>query len=490
MLFNKFSDAHMNSDYNNARKSKDKSFDGTFFFGVKTTGIFCRPSCPSPVANEENVLYFESIFEALDLGLRPCYRCRPDIEVEHTIGNADGKYVVSTALNMIYDGYLNYHSVVDLAKELLVSDRHLRMLFVENLGVPPVKIAKMHKSLFAKKLLLFSNRSITDIAFASGFGSLRQFNDVFKEIFGATPSLTRKERKVDHGSQNNSTLLLKYKEPFDFSQVLSFMKMRVMDGVEVISENSYSRTFRTETAKGYFTVADNRKKSALELRIDSDDIRCFMEIYNRARRMFDLDRDFAAINKRFRNDKLLSKGMVHGHVPRLPLAFNPFEFAVRAILGQQISVKAATTLAARITEQAGLKTDDRFPPGLDYFFPNPSELLSLQIDDLGITKTRQATIKTVTKAILDNAVQLSQNQSFEQFHKEFSALKGIGDWTINYVAMRGLGMIDSFPAGDLGVIKALTVDGSVPSQAEILSMAEHWRPYRSYAALCLWNSAK
>ncbi|MBI9091443.1 MAG: methylphosphotriester-DNA--protein-cysteine methyltransferase family protein [Desulfobacterium sp.] len=178
----------MNKEFSRARIKKDKNFDGKFLFGVKTTGIFCRPSCPSPVAKEENVTYFNTIFEAIEKGLRPCFRCRPDVDVEYYNGNISGVSVVNNALERIYDGYLNYHSIQDLAKELLLSDRHLRKLFVDNLGVPPIKIARHHKSLFAKKLLLFSDQSITDIAFASGFGSIRQFNTVFKTVFGKTPT--------------------------------------------------------------------------------------------------------------------------------------------------------------------------------------------------------------------------------------------------------------------------------------------------------------
>ena len=177
----------MKETYKTARINKDKNFDGKFFFGVKTTGIFCRPSCPAPLAKEENVVYFKDIFEALDQFYRPCLRCRPDINLDYYNGNASGTLTVQTALKMIYDGYLNFHSVADLAGELKVSDRHLRKLFIENLGVPPVKIAKYHRAMFAKKLLMFSRQTVTDIAFASGFGSIRQFNQVFKEIFGIAP---------------------------------------------------------------------------------------------------------------------------------------------------------------------------------------------------------------------------------------------------------------------------------------------------------------
>jgi AraC family transcriptional regulator of adaptative response / DNA-3-methyladenine glycosylase II len=477
----------MNTEFSRARIKKDKNFDGTFLFGVKTTGIFCRPSCPSPVAKEENVIYFNTLFEAIEKGFRPCYRCKPDVEVEYYNGNIHGASVVNTALGKIYDGYLNYNAIQDLAKELHLSDRHLRKLFVDHLGVPPIKIARYHKSLFAKKLLLFSDQSVTDIAFASGFGSIRQFNDVFKEIFGKPPTMVREESMTKKSSQDNTTLLLKYKKPFNFSHILSFMKPRAMKGMEVITENSYARTFRTDRAKGFFVVKDNPERSALELRIACDDIKCYMEIHNRVRRMFDLDTDFTVINKKFARDKQLVQGMVEGHVPRLPIAFDPFEFVVRAILGQQISVKAATTLAARVARQAAMETGNSFPQGLDHFFPTPSELMNLDLGGLGVTRTRQATIKTAAQGILDRDVQLTANQSFDTFSKDFSKLKGIGEWTVNYVAMRGLGMLDSFPASDIGVIKALATEGTPPSKKEIMAMAEKWRPYRSYATLCLWN---
>lgn len=203
--------------------------------------------------------------------------------------------------------------------------------------------------------------------------------------------------------------------------------------------------------------------------------------------MFDLDTDFAHINQIFRQDNILSKGMENGQVPRLPVAFYPFEFVIRAILGQQISVKAATTLAARLVKRAAQHCDSSFPSGLSYFFPSPSELIQLNLTGLGITATRQTTIQTVTQAVIDKAIDLNASQQQDTFHTQFLSLKGIGNWTASYVAMRGMGMIDSFPTTDLGVIRALSQDSKVPSTKEITAMAEKWRPYRSYATLCLWN---
>ncbi len=478
----------MNKDgYRTARVNKDRGFDGKFFFGVRTTNIFCRPSCPSPIAKEENVLYFDTMFKALETGFRPCLRCRPDINVEYFNSNVDGAETVNAALEMIYDGYLSYHSIHELAKELFISDRHLRKLFNDNIGIPPVKIARYHKAIFSKRLLMFSNLPMTEIASIAGFGSIRQFNDVFKEIFGVSPSGMRKETYENTEKHKEAVLLLPYEGHLDFNQMLMFMNDRAIKGIEVISDGSYCRTFRTNDAKGYFEVWNNPKKSALELRIVSDDIRCYMIIYNRVRKMFDLDRDLSVINEKFIHDPILSQGMENGEVPRLPLAFDTFEFVIRAILGQQISVKAATTLAGRIAEKASIKCESSFPPGLEYFFPEPEEVQNLNLEQLGITKSRQSTLQKVVDDVIDKRVSLSKNQSFQAFKNDLSVIKGIGDWTVDYLAMRGLGMVDSFPSTDLGVINALRIDNKKPTKKEILMIAERWRPYRAYATLCLWN---
>ena len=257
--------------YQEARVMTDQSFDGEFYFGVKTTGIFCRPSCPSPIAKEENVVYFGNVFEALNDGFRPCLRCRPDINVDYYNGNIDGASTVSAALEMIYDGYLIEHSINELASKLFLSDRHLRKLFVENLGVPPIKVAKYHKSIFAKKLLIYSNKSVIEVAFAAGFRSVRQFNDVFKSLFGLTPTAVRRKNSVGAKSSGNMVLRIKHKGIMNFEQILSFMKKRAIRVVETISESSYSRTFRINDASGYFMVTHNPVESVLELNIISDD---------------------------------------------------------------------------------------------------------------------------------------------------------------------------------------------------------------------------
>lgn len=472
--------------YRIAREQKDKNYDGKFYFGVKTTGIFCRPSCPAPVAKEENVAYFDTVFEAIDAGFRPCLRCRPDLQVEYAAQNVDGAGLVNDALKHIYEGYLHHHSLKDLAQALYVSDRQLRKLFVESIGVSPVKVAKYHKALFARKLLQNSDLTITQVSIAAGFGSIRQFNQVFKEVFGRTPTMAR--RRMDQTDEALAPrLLLPYKEPFDFQETLSFFRARAIRGIECIDMSSYRRTFRIGEMKGYLIVMDRAEQSALELQVVTEDIRVLMAVYARVRRMFDLDANLQAISEHLGEDPILKRGMANGSVPRLPQAFDPFEHAIRAVLGQQITVKAATTLAGRVAERAGEKTNG-MPEGLDVFFPTPIELAAADLSELGITLTRQKTIKNVVNALIDGVFDLRLDQPPERFRKEFSSIKGIGEWTVQYVAMRGLGMVDSFPAKDLGIIKALMVDDRKPGEKEILKLAEAWSPYRAYAALCLWQS--
>ncbi|MDC7218920.1 MAG: DNA-3-methyladenine glycosylase [Spirochaetales bacterium] len=280
---------------------------------------------------------------------------------------------------------------------------------------------------------------------------------------------------------------LPYDPSFDYRSVLSFMTPRLIRGVESACDGVYSRTFRFPDGRGWLSLWNNEKESSLEGKIYSDSKGSTGELLKIIRRMFDLDRDKSEINKRFAGDPLLSRGMPRGRVPGLPVAFDPFEFTVRAILGQQITVQAATTLAGRIAERSAHHTGISFPDDLKYFFPTAEELNKTDLTGLGITATRQKTIKTVTGAVLENRISLSPEQSFEEFNNSFLALKGIGPWTVNYVAMRGLGMADAFPASDLGIIKALAVNGKRPTTKDIERQAEKWRPWRSYAALCIWH---
>ncbi len=487
-----------------ARLSKDAGFDGQFLFAVRTTGIFCRPSCPAPTALENNVEYFQRVYEALEHGYRPCFRCRPDLGPEDHVAQAGGGQRVQAALENIQAGFLNGHSVDELAVAVNTSPRQLRKLFDQHLGSPPVRIASYHKALFARRMVVYSHRSMTDIAFASGFGSVRQFNSVFRQLFGQSPTEARQilSSTLPMEQKEQNTQLLKYQSPFHFDVLLAFLKSRAIAGVEHVSEDAYWRSFRVpigradgqvQWASGYLVVRDCPEQSALGLSIHCDDVRCIMPVTQRVRRMFDLDANLDVIRQRFEQEPLLANGLQQDKsVPRLPVAFDAYEFAIRAILGQQVSVKAANTLAARLVQKAAVATTGDFPETLPHFFPAPETLLATDLSDIGLTSTRQNTIRSVLEALISGSVRFDIGQVFDEFHREFSSIKGIGDWTVNYVAIRGMGMKDCFPAADLGIIKALSAqqpDSGKLTTRQIQRLAEDWRPYRSYAALCLWNQS-
>ena len=467
----------MNDLYSKARIARDRNFDGQFYFGVKSTGIFCRPSCPAPTAKEENVVYFNSMFEALEQGFTPCYRCRPDLETEYYNGNAEGSRCVTAALEMIGNGFLNSRSVAELAAANHVSERHLRRLFLEHIGASPARVGIYHRAIFAKKLIVGTKRSFSEIASAAGFRSLRQFNDVVRRLFGRTPSGIR---KVLCTPAPEAVFLLKYRGPFCFSQLLEFMRPRTIPGVEAVTDRTYARTFQDEFGAGFFSVEDEPEASRLRLTVDCDDLRSCMNLCNRVRRMFDLSADMEKIAEVLGDDPLLFDGAPL--IPRLPVAFDPFEFTVRAILGQQITVKAAATFAGRIVEAAGLRCGNA-----GSLFPNPAQFLRLDLSRIGIVRARQETLRTVAGMVFNGELNLSANQTFDAFRSRLLAVRGIGEWTVNYVAMRALGMRDCFPASDLGILKAMARDGQRRTPAEILRIAERWRPYRSHAALCLWR---
>ncbi len=482
----------MHATYRQARLLKDRSFDGQFLFAVRTTGIFCRPSCPSPRANEENVVYFHHLYEALAEGYRPCFRCRPELVLAQVHTDVAGAQRVQMALEKIQAGFLNRHSVNALADVVCVSQRQLRTLFEQHVGLSPVRVANYHRALFARSMVMHSTRLLTDIAFASGFGSVRQFNSVFKRLFGQSPSQARQTSANRLNMEHNSQLLT-YTPPFNFTVLLDFLRSRAIAGVEHVSDDTYSRSFQVQGVRGFLMVRDCPEQSALRLHIQCDDIRCYMAIHQRVRRMFDLDANLEVIRQRFESEPLLRNGLQHGDVPRLPVAFDAYEFSIRAILGQQVSVKAANTLAARLVRKADVQTGHDFPEALTHYFPTVEALAETELNDIGLTSTRQATIRSVLEALQQGTVRLDSGQPFDEFSDAFSAIRGIGDWTVNYVAMRGMGMKDCFPAADLGIIKALNAHGAPGSGKltlkQIKQRADDWRPYRSYAALCLWNQS-
>ncbi|MBS7525440.1 DNA-3-methyladenine glycosylase 2 family protein [Fusibacter paucivorans] len=472
-------------NFEKARQQKDMGFDGVFYFAVKTTGIVCRPSCPAPPAKKENVTYYKQLKDAFEDGYRPCHRCHP----ERVTLVDEAAQIVSKAMMLLGSGALNGADTEKLAKALFISERRLRQVFKTVLGISPTKVLNYQRILCAIPLIQETAQSMTSIAFEVGYSSVRQFNAQFKLIVGCTPTAMR-DKMMPTYPMPKLTLYLRSKSEVGFETVFSFMKPRLLRGVEAINGDAYQRTYYIETGSGYFTVCPGDHPALLKLDVYTRDFDSIFDVFLRVRRMFDMDAPISEITAYLKRFEMLQSGFVDQYVPRLPTAFDAFEFLVRAILGQQITVKAATTLAQRIVERADLKTADDFPTGLTHFFPNINTCSVLSLEGLGITATRQATLKRVMQALLDNEFSLSPYQSYDVFKKAFGVVKGIGDWTVNYVAMRGLGMKDSFPASDLGVINVLAAmnDGQKMKPKAIEQLAEQWRPYRAYATLCLWRN--
>ncbi|MDK2866363.1 MAG: AraC family transcriptional regulator [Clostridiales bacterium] len=470
--------------YEKARLQKDKGFDGVFFFAVKTTGIVCRPSCPAPAAKKENVTYYKQLKDAFEDGYRPCHRCHP----ERVTLVDEAAQIVSKAMMLLGSGALNGANTMMMAKSLFISERRLRQVFKAILGISPTRALNHQRILRAIPLIQNTDQHMTSIAYDVGFSSVRQFNAQFKQITALAPSALR-DKQFQARAMPKITLILRGDSKADYDTVFEFMAPRILRGVETITDRCYQRTYDIETGSGYFAISPDDQSDTLKLDVFTVDFDSIFDVYLRVRRMFDMDAPIEAITAHLKHFEMLETGFVKQHVPRLPTAFDAFEFLVRAILGQQITVKAATTLAQRIVERADLKTADGFPTGLTHFFPNIKACSELSFEGLGITGTRQGTLKRVIQALLDNEFSLSPYQSYDAFIKTFGAVKGIGDWTVNYVAMRGLGMKDSFPASDLGVINVLAAmnDGQKMKPKAIETLAEPWRPYRAYATLCLWR---
>lgn len=472
-----------------ARLSRDARFDGMFFTGVLSTGIFCRPICPARPPLKRNVRYFPTAAEAVEAGLRPCLRCRPEA-APHSPEWRGASSLVERALALIRQGFLNENPVDELADRLAVGSRHLRRLFKRHVGASPVAIARTHRTLLAKALLSETELSITQIALASGFGSLRQFNSVFRDVCGVQPRDIRRQRRgcPSDGCAPSIELQLGFRPPYDWNAMLAFWRQRIIPGVESVSDGVYRRTIRLDgDCHGWLAATVAPGKNAVSVSLSLNRMERLMPVLSRVRRMFDLDADMAPIHAVLARDPLLAPLVENAPGLRLPGAWDPFEFSVRAVLGQQISVKAATTIAGRIADRFGFPCPADYPPGLTCFFPSAAELHGKDLGGLGLTGKRTKTLGGLIEAVSEGKVPLEYGQEPAAFEGAMTALAGIGPWTACYVAMRALGMSDAFPASDLGIVKALSESQKRATARQVLLRAEAWRPFRAYAAIHLWN---
>lgn len=461
-----------------ALASRDTRFDGAFFVGVATTGIYCRTVCTARTPRPENCTFYPSPAAAEKAGFRPCLLCRPELAPGSARVDAVSR-LASAALNRIEDGALSEKSVSELAAEMGVSDRHLRRVIENEFGASPVELAQTQRLLLAKRLLTDTHLPVTEVALASGFSSLRRFNTLFQERYRLRPTELRKGRTMDILP---ATLVFEvaYRPPFDWEGIRSHLAGRSVRGVEAVEGEMYRRTVALRGVQGWLEVRPSAQRNALRVELAAALAPVTLPVLSRVKQLFDLSADPEAIAERLGELAANRPGL------RVPGAFDGFEMAVRAILGQQVSVKAATTLAGRFAAAFG-ETIETPWSDLTYLAPTaeriartePSEIIAL-----GVIESRGRAILALARAVVEGAVSLEPRGDVEGTIVRLKELPGIGEWTAQYIAMRALAWPDAFPHTDLGIYKAL----NETNPRRVLEIAEAWRPWRAYAVMHLWKS--
>ncbi len=467
-----------------ARLSRDARFDGKFFIAVLSTRIYCRPICPARASKEENVRYFPSAAAAAEAGFRPCLRCRPECSAG-TPAWFGTSNTVSRALRLIGETGLEDGGVEALADHLGVGSRHLRRLFLKHLGATPSAVAQTRRLHFAKKLIDETSLPMTQVAVAAGFGCVRRFNAAIRKTYERTPTQIRGlAQRTAIQPENEYLFRLRFRPPFDWKGMLAFLEPRATPGVEMVELGSYRRSISLNGRHGFFEVSLDEANHSLLVRVQFGDPSALFFIIERIRAMFDLNADWAAIVRSLRSDPVLAERIESDPGRRLAGAWSGFELATRAILGQQITVKAATTLAGRLVKAFGQPFSG--PAGLTHLFPPPEAIADAELSSIGLPAARAGTIRDLARAVCNGQISFERIADTDVFLTQLGEISGIGKWTAQYVAMRALGETDAFPSSDLGLLRALDLG----SARELEHRAEAWRPWRAYAAMYLWGSAK
>lgn len=472
----------------NALTSHDPRFDGVFFVGVTSTGIYCRPICPAKTPKRENCRFFENAEAAEKASFRPCLRCRPELAP----GNApvdNAHRIAHLMVHRINEGLIDDGAgLEEIAAQFEISSRQLRRIVQRELGVSPIELMQTRRLLLAKQLLTETRLSVTEIAFASGFSSLRRFNDAFGSQYRMPPTRLRKkaaEHNAGISATDTSTLQLSYRAPYDWEGMLEFLNARTIKDVEFISDKSYLRTVRLGKHTGWIKVTHAPERRALVVEFTHSLTPVLPALLGRLRNLFDLAARPDLIAAHLMKDKMLKKGVMKNPGLRVPGAFDGFEMAIRAVLGQQVTVKAATTVAGRFAEAFGRKIETPFPE-LTRLTPLPEQVARAKADDvarLGVIRTRAKSIIALAQAFNSGSLQLDAGANPETAINQLVALPGIGQWTAHYIAMRALRWPDAFPKEDIAVRNNL--GGVSAKQAEEMSQA--WRPWRSYAVVHIWK---
>ncbi|HWE97221.1 MAG TPA: AlkA N-terminal domain-containing protein [Tepidisphaeraceae bacterium] len=465
--------------------ARDARYDGRFFTCVKTTGIYCRPICPARPPKLENCIFVPTAAAAQAAGFRPCLRCRPESSPDLDAWQGTSA-TVSRALKMIEAGALDDGDVGALSDRLEIGERQLRRLFRQHVGATPVSVAQTRRVLLAKQLIHQTNLSMIEVALASGFGSVRRFNETFQQLYRRPPSELRRRTIAASGAPEIS-LLLPYRPPYDWAAMLGFLSMRAMAGVEVADGDRYSRVIELADAMGSIDVSHAPQHSALRVVVRFPRLDALPTIIARIRRMFDLSAEPTAIESALSSDPLLAPLVAARPGLRVPGAWDGFEIAVRAVLGQQISVKAATLLAGRIVAAIGTPVADGMEtPGLTHAFPRPGRFGLKALTGLGMTAARAAAIAGIAAAANADPRLFDPRRDLTEAVSRLCQLPGVGEWTAQYIALRALGESDAFLAADVAIQRRFDRNGRRPTASQLLAHAQRWRPWRAYAMLHLW----
>jgi AraC family transcriptional regulator of adaptative response / DNA-3-methyladenine glycosylase II len=473
-----------------ALRTRDPRFDGRFFTAVRSTGVYCRPICPARTPRMENCWFVPCAAAAQEAGFRPCLRCRPEASpgTPAWLGTSAS---VSRALRLIAEGALDRGAVDDLATRLGIGERHLRRLFATHLGASPVAVAQTRRVLFAKQLLDQTTLPMSQVALASGFSSIRRFNDAMSRSYARPPSALRRARGSASAADGSTLeLLLPYRPPFHWEAITAYLEPRAIPGVETVRRGVYRRTVRVPEGHGRIEVRAAKEPNHLRARLWLSSPASLIDVNERLHRLFDLSADPHEIGAHLRRDPLLRSAVDAQPGVRVPGAWDGFEIAVRVVLGQQVSVKGATTLAGRLVAAYGEALPD--DPGCDageseFLFPTPEVLARARLARIGLTRARASAISGLARAVANGDVALDGTRDPEETRTRLGALPGIGPWTVELIAMRALREPDAYPASDLGLQRALGRNGALASTREVASASAAWSPWRAYAAMLLWT---
>ncbi|HEY6278515.1 MAG TPA: AlkA N-terminal domain-containing protein [Streptosporangiaceae bacterium] len=485
--------------------ARDPRFDGRFFTGVTSTGIYCRPVCPARTPARRNMRFFPHAGAAEAAGFRACRRCRPETSPGSPDWNARAD-LAARAVQLITDGYADEHGIGGLAQRLAVTDRHLRRLLLAELGTTPIALARTTRLQTARRLLAETRMPVTEIAFASGFASVRQFNASFRQVYQQPPTALRartgtaataaraagRPAAAEGAAANGGTWLtlrLAVRPPFDGQSLLRFLAARAIPGVEAVDGRRYARTIRAPGGAGIIELIPapaGAGAGQVRLRARLTGLRGIGQVVSRARRLFDLDADPQAIAAVLAADEVLAPLVAARPGLRVPGAYDGFELAVRAVLGQQVSVAAARTLAGRLAGRYGTPlaaAGPLTPAGpLTTLFPGPADLAGADLTRLGLTTGRQQTLHALAAASAAGRLNLGPGTDPDEAAAVLAELPGIGPWTIAYILLRAAGDPDAFPGTDLGLRRAMARLGCQPGHDR------RWRPWRAYAAVHLWTA--